>query len=342
MLGKYTLPLFSPKEIKKKVTLSYQDTLFLHKTRLMCRNIIQGKEKKIALFLGPCSIHDEKATSEYALLLQKLQKKADHHYLIVMRLFFEKSRSKFGWRGMLHDPDLDGSYKIQKGIERIRKLCASITQMRVPICAEILDPLALPYYEDFLSWGFIGARTSSSPIHRQIASSLTFPVGFKNSLHGDVEIALSGAQVAQRKSQFIGVNEEGRICRIVSPGNKSVHIVLRGGENKPNFASREVEQALQLQEKENFNQGIVIDCSHGNANKILAKQKAAYRSVVDQIHKGNRWIKGIMLEGFIKAGHQPVDGMENLEYGMSVTDPCLSWEETERLILHSLPRLTPG
>ncbi len=300
-----------------------------------CRSIIEKKEKKIAIFLGPCSIHEEESALEFARRIRLLQEKTKHHFLLVMRIFVEKSRSKFGWRGFLHDPKLDESYCLEEGIARTRVLFSSLVEMGVPLSSELLDPLLVPYYHDFLSWGFIGARTSSSPIHRQMASSYYFPIGFKNSLQGEVDVALSGALVARKKSIFPGIDEQGKISKIIASGNPFAHLVLRGSKESANYYPKDVETTIMMQQKESFSNGIVIDCAHGNAKKQPHLQKIALHSILEQMTHGNVWIRGLMLESFLHSGSQEVKQGKSLQFGQSITDPCLGWKETEELILQA-------
>lgn len=306
----------------------------------LCRKIIEKTEKKIALFLGPCSVHEERGAIAFAEKLKALQAKTEKHFFLVMRIFIEKSRSKFGWRGFLHDPRLDGSYLLEEGIKRTRILFAELVKLGIPISSELLDPLAVPFYSDFLCWGFIGARTSSSPIHRQMSSSFYFPVGFKNSLQGEIDVALSGAMVARKKSIFPGINDEGEVSKIIACGNPFSHVVLRGGHHAANYYPKDVEKTILLQIRESFSNGLVIDCAHGNAKKQPHLQKIALHSVLEQISHGNRWIKGIMLESFIRGGSQSICEKNELTMGQSITDPCMGWEETEDLILQAHERLS--
>lgn len=335
-----TFSLLTPAQAKKEIPFPHKSWDSFSDTHTTCRNIIEKKDDRIALFVGPCSIHEEDGAYAFAMKLKKLQEQIKDHFLLIMRLFVEKSRSKYGWRGFLYDPFLDNSHEIEQGIIRVRKLFSHMIEAKIPICCELLDPLAVSYYADLISWGFIGARTSSSSPHRRMASSFSFPIGFKNSVHGEVDVALHAAMVARKEGVRLGISEEGNLCKVQSPGNTSSHVVLRGSSRKANFYPKDIEKTILLQMQEKLPNGIVVDCAHGNSKKLAHLQKIGFSSVVDQIAHHNKWIKGIMFESYLNEGSQPVAPLRELKYGVSITDPCLRWEESEQMILQACDRLS--
>ena len=269
---------------------------------------------------------------EYADRLKKLSSETDHFFL-VMRVFLEKPRTRAGWKGLLHDPHLNGSNDILTGIQTSRALLLELAQKEVPIATEILEPLALPYLQDLITWGLVGARTSASQPHRQIASGLPFPVGFKNDIHGEIDVAICGILTARIPHSFLHINDEGHVASVATQGNPLTHLVLRGSETKPNFDRHSVAIGLSALAINHLEPSLLIDCSHGNSGKDHKRQQEAFRAVLEQVMEGNRSIAGLMLESHLLSGKQSLGKPPSqLLYGVSITDSCLGWEETEVLI----------
>ncbi len=324
--------ILSPSDIRNTLPLSPRSLSFIQNARKEAANIILNKTKKFALLVGPCSIHDPQTALEYAAKLKALSKKTKHFFL-VMRIFLEKPRTHKGWKGLIYDPRLDGSNDISYGLETSRKLLLDLAQMEVPCTTELLEPLALPYLEDLITWGMIGARTSASQPHRQLASSLSFPVGFKNGIDGDLNSAIHGLLSSRDHHTHLSIDDAGYICAKKTAGNSFTHLVLRGSETKTNYDPRSIAFATQALKSQNLNPRLVIDCSHGNSQKDHTLQSIVFKSVITQINHGNEHIAGLMLESHLFEGKQPLENPSGLTYGVSITDSCIGWDETESLIL---------
>ena len=329
-------PLPSPLQLTQKFPLSDNDQQFIEKTRKISANIVQGKSEKKALIVGPCSIHDPESALEYAKKLKTLSEKCKI-FLPLMRLFIEKPRTSVGWKGFLYDPDLKGKSDIKKGLESSRKLLLELIKMEVPCAMELLDPLVSPYYEDLLCWGMIGARTSASQVHRQLVSGLPFPVGFKNTTHGELDVAIHGILSSKDPHTHFSIDPSGHICQKNTKGNNFSHLVLRGSNTKSNYDPESLKITKRLLEHEGLNPSVLIDCSHGNSQKNHLLQADAFKACVKQIPKGG--IFGLMLESHLFPGKQQIS--ENLTYGVSVTDSCIGWSETEELVLWAEELLCP-
>lgn len=326
--------LLSPKELQKKLPLSSQQGEFVLNSRRQISQVLDGKDSRILLIVGPCSIHDITAAKEYATKLRQLADLVSDSFLIVMRVYFEKPRTKRGWKGFMYDPLLDGSTSIEKGLHWARELLLDLAEMEIPTATEFLDPLTANYINDLISWACIGARTSESPIHRQMASGLFMPVAFKNNTSGNIDAAINGVLSAAEAHTFLSIDEEGHIALKQTKGNSNCHIVLRGGKNKPNFDPAAISQALRLLDHAGLPRCVVIDCSHDNCNKNHEKQIQVFESVINQFIQGNRSIRGILLESNLFAGNQSfAASLSQLKYAISITDPCLDWKTTEKLIL---------
>jgi len=328
--------LISPNDLKRK----FPAPSFPLQARREAEAILTGLDKRIAVLVGPCSIHDPQSAEEYAARLKRLAKEVEGTLFLVMRVFVEKARSRSGWKGILYDPFLDGSNDIASGLRFAREILIQMAHLGVPCATELLDPLASYYFDDLIAWGLIGARTSASQPHRQMASRLSFPVGFKNDLFGSLEPAIGGVLSAREPHSQIGVDGEGRISAIESAGNPLTHIVLRGSEEEPNYSPASIESALRQLAENDLEPRLIIDCSHGNSGKNLERQKEAFASVIEQAisQLPENGIAGLMLEGHISRGRQVAQA--NMAYGVSITDPCLSWEETESLLLFANERLS--
>jgi 3-deoxy-7-phosphoheptulonate synthase len=327
-------PFITPQDLKKALPLTPEVEAFVATSREKIRAILKGHDSRLLLLTGPCSIHDVKGALLYADRLKELSKQVSSQFLVVMRAYIEKPRTSLGWKGLLHDPNLDGTDSLEQGLHITRKLFLELAEKGIPTACEFLDPLTAAYNGDLISWGCIGARTSASQVHRQIASMLPMPIAFKNSTDGNIEIAVNGCLYASQPHKFLALQNAGHLSLKQSTGNPDTHIVLRGAEDKPNYDAQSVQTALQLLTKADLPRRLIIDCSHGNSRKQHEQQMIVFRSVMEQVRSGTREIRGLMLESYLKAGHQPHHGKtEELQYDISITDPCLSFEETEALIL---------
>ncbi len=322
----------TPAELKREYPLSPEGKAFIASSRKTAEEIlIRQDERKVAI-VGPCSVHDPESMKEYGRRLKKLSKEVEPHFFLVLRFFIEKSRTRLGWKGLLYDPGLDGSNDIASGLRLSRKLFVEMVEMGIPCATELLEPLVIPYFDDLIVWGMIGARTSASQPHRQMASGLPFPVGFKNGVHGELDVAISGILTSRLPHSHIGIDSNGRIASILSQGNPFTHLVLRGSEHQTNFDGASVAKAIRILQSQHLEPRLIIDCSHGNSGKDPQKQRIAFESVMEQ---KNPYIAGIMLESHLLGGKQSIGGGP-LQYGLSITDPCLGWEETEALLKHEL------
>jgi 3-deoxy-7-phosphoheptulonate synthase len=289
--------------------------------------------------VGPCSIHDPKSAIDYAERLAKLSKQVSDQLLLIMRVYFEKPRTTIGWKGLINDPDMNGSHQISKGLGIARSLLCKMTELKLPVATEMLDPITPEYLADMLCWGAIGARTTESQTHRELASGLSFPIGFKNGTDGNLQIAIDAMISAQHPHSFLGINREGLTSIIQTTGNPEVHIVLRGGK-KPNYYADDIRDTEEMLTKNNLFPTIMVDCSHGNSEKNHEKQPLVMENVISQIVAGNSSISGVMIESFLEAGNQPIPkDLDQIKYGVSITDKCIDWETTERTLWEAHGRL---
>lgn len=325
----------SPEFYQKKFPSSEQQTSLIKESRKTIENIIEGKDSRLLLLMGPCSIHDTKAGIEYAEKLKELAEKVSKNIYIVMRVYFEKPRTTVGWKGLINDPDLNGSYNIPKGIEIAREFLSEVTRIGLPTATEFLDPFTPQYIGDLVSWGAIGARTAESQTHRQMASGLSMPIGFKNGTGGSVQLAIDGMIACNGEHAFLGIDNDGKTSIVITKGNKANHIILRGGASGPNYDKDSINDAQELLKKNNLVPNIVVDCAHGNSNKDHNRQPIVFKEVIEQRLAGNEKIIGIMLEGNINPGNQSLGNVEELEFGVSITDKCVGWEKTEEIILEA-------
>ena len=325
-------PLLSPLELKTQLPLSKKGSDAIANYRETIRNIMDGKDKRFLIITGPCSIHNPKEAMEYAVRLASLNNTVQDKLMLIMRVYFEKPRTTTGWKGLIYDPDLNGSYNMAKGLYNARQLLLKIDKIGLPTATEILDPVTAQYIADLIAWAAIGARTTGSQTHRQLASGLSMPVGFKNTTDGSIKTAIEAIQAAIHKHAFLGLLENGKSGIFHTKGNKYAHVVLRGGSNGSNYSSEFVAYTRELLKKLNITPNIIIDCSHANSNKEALKQKTVLMDVIKQKRAGEKSIIGAMLESNLLFGKQTVKKGAKPKYGISITDECLGWEETERLL----------
>ena len=333
-------PLIAPADLKQIMPLSEANAEFVTSAREQIQNVLWNRDPRLMVVVGPCSIHDPKAALEYAEKLAKLNQELKDQLLIVMRVYFEKPRTTVGWKGLINDPDLDGTHQISKGLGIGRQLMLAITDMGLPVATEMLDPFTVQYFADTISWGAIGARTTESQTHREMSSGLSFPVGFKNGTDGNLQIAIDAMGAACHPHSFLGLNFEGRISIVSTNGNPDVHIVLRGGNGQPNYKTEDIAKVMEKLESSSIDTSIMVDCSHANSFKDHSKQEGVLVDVMDQIAAGNGSIGSLMIESFLKEGNQKMaDSLDDLEYGVSITDKCVDWETTERMLRHAHAKL---
>jgi 3-deoxy-7-phosphoheptulonate synthase len=337
---KRVIPIIAPGDLRQVFPVSDRAAEFVTLSRLDIINILKGRDPRLIVVVGPCSIHDPKATLEYADKLSRLSRELSDQLFIIMRVYFEKPRTTIGWKGLINDPDMNGSHQISKGLGIARNLLSTITELELPIATEMLDPITPEYLADFLSWGAIGARTSESQTHREMASGLSFPIGFKNGTDGNLQIAINAMKSALHPHSFLGINSEGKTAIIQTTGNQDLHIVLRGSEKKPNYRPEDIANTVKLLKESQLPSGIMVDCSHGNSGRNYQKQPFVLHQLLKQIESGQGNISGVMIESNLKAGNQPIpNDLSLLEYGVSITDPCIDWQTTEEILRHAHGRL---
>jgi len=312
--------LVTPQQFKQQFPITDKIASHVERSRATLRDILDRKDNRLIVIVGPCSVHDTKAATEYAERLAKLADQLKEDLFIVMRVYFEKPRTTVGWKGLINDPYLDGSFQIEKGMSLGRELMIKINQMGLPIANEALDPISPQYMQDLISWSAIGARTTESQTHREMASGLSVPIGFKNGTDGGLEVAINALQSASNSHSFLGIDIE-----------QYSHIVLRGGGGKPNYDSVNVRLTERELRASNLPVNVMIDCSHANSSKDPELQPLVLDNITQQILEGNQSIIGVMLESHLKAGNQKLtDDKSALEYGKSITDGCIDWETTEK------------
>ncbi len=326
--------LITPDMLKTQIPLSENARQTVLTGRQTIRNILDGKDHRLFVVLGPCSIHDVDAAKDYAQRLKVLADKVQDTLYLVMRVYFEKPRTTIGWKGLINDPDMNDSFDIQKGLHIGRQLLIDLNEMGLPCATEALDPMSPQYMHDLIAWSAIGARTTESQTHREMSSGLSSPVGFKNGTDGGLKVAINALLSVQNPHSFLGINSKGQIAIVNTKGNAYGHVVLRGGDGKPNYDSVSVALAEKELTKAKIAHNIMIDCSHANSNKDPALQPLVMDNVSNQILEGNKSIVGLMIESHLKFGRQDIpQDLSQLEYGKSVTDGCISWETTEEAIL---------
>lgn len=328
--------LLTPEDIKTKLPLSEVAETTVCQFRQQIENIIDGIDPRKFIVVGPCSIHDLTAALEYAQKLKVLADKVSDRLLLVMRVYFEKPRTTVGWKGLINDPDMDDSFHIEKGLLLARQILLQVTELGLPTATEALDPIVPQYISELIAWSAIGARTIESQTHREIASGLSMPVGLKNGTNGSIDVALNAMKAAREPHNFLGINAMGQVSIFTTTGNPYAHVILRGGGGKANYDAESVKIIEEQLIAEDLPPRIVIDCSHGNSNKDHRRQGEVLANAIEQINNGNTSIVGMMLESNLQEGNQEIPcDLKDLKYGVSVTDKCLSWEETERIILNA-------
>jgi 3-deoxy-7-phosphoheptulonate synthase len=332
--------LISPHQLKANLPLSPILEQKIVEYRRQIQQILNFEDRRKFIVVGPCSIHDLKAAEEYAYKLKDLADRVSDRLLLVMRVYFEKPRTTVGWKGLINDPNMDDSFDVEKGLHIGRELLLKIAEIGLPTATEALDPIVPQYIAELVSWSAIGARTTESQTHREMASGLSMPVGFKNGTDGSIKVALNALQSAKQPHNFLGIDQQGQVSVFQTRGNPYGHIILRGGEGKPNYDPVSVRAVETELKQANLPPRIVIDCSHGNSNKDYRLQPIVLESAIQQVVNGSNSIVGMMLESNLTEGSQSIPSdLTQLKYGVSVTDKCINWEETERIILDAANKL---
>jgi 3-deoxy-7-phosphoheptulonate synthase len=329
---KRTKVVLPPVFLEEEMPLSEKASLTIRQTRAEIVDILLGKDHRLLVVVGPCSIHDTNAAREYAGLVKRAIEELSSDLQIVMRVYFEKPRTTVGWKGLINDPDLDQSFKINDGLRLARRLLLDLAEMGVPAGTEFLDMIIPQYLAGLVSWGAIGARTTESQVHRELVSGLSCPVGFKNGTSGDVQVAIEAVRSAAHPHTFLGHTKHGQSAIFVTAGNPDCHLILRGGRGTTNYDSESVAQTCVLLEEAGLRPAVMIDCSHANSNKDHTRQPLVCRNVVGQIADNAQRIFGVMLESNLVAGKQELGKSKVLVYGKSITDACIGWDETVNLL----------
>lgn len=326
--------LITPDQLKAKLPLSEAAAASVMEGRQVIKNILNGEDKRLFVVIGPCSIHDTKAAIEYGERLKELASKVQDTLYLVMRVYFEKPRTTIGWKGLINDPHMNDSFEIEEGLHIGRELLLNLSEAGLPLATEALDPISPQYLQDLIAWSAIGARTTESQTHREMSSGLSGAVGFKNGTDGGLTVAINALESVAHPHNFLGINEAGQVSIVRTKGNQYGHVVLRGGNGKPNYDSVNVALCEQALEKAGVSKNIMIDCSHANSNKNPALQPLVLENVTNQIIEGNKSIVGLMVESNLGWGNQSIpENLDDLQYGVSVTDACIDWETTETTLL---------
>lgn len=331
--------LMTPRQLKERLPMPQESNDFVVQSRQAIEKILDNKDARKLVIVGPCSIHDIKSAKEYALKLRDLSSHLSDDLLIVMRVYFEKPRTTVGWKGLINDPHLNGSFDVENGLVIARELLLWLAQQKIPVATEMLDPISPQYLSELISWTAIGARTSESQTHREMASGLSMPIGFKNGTSGSAGAAINAMQAASSSHSFMGINQQGQVTLLNTTGNPYGHVILRGGI-KPNYEAKEVAEYEQRLSQASLSNRLMVDCSHGNSNKDHRRQSVVLENLVDQICDGNESIFGFMLESHLNDGNQKItsDG-KNMAYGVSITDACINWETTVKILTTAANRL---
>lgn len=324
--------LITPDQLKARFPLSEKLEHQISLSRQTVAHILERKDPRFLVVCGPCSIHDPQAAIDYAHRIKLIADELNDQLFIVMRVYFEKPRTTVGWKGMINDPHMDSSFDIEQGLILARKLLLDITEIGLPIATEALDPNTPQYLSDLISWSAIGARTTESQTHREMASGLSMPIGFKNGTDGSLDVAINAMKSASMSHRFVGISHHGQVCVLQTNGNPHGHVILRGGKT-PNFGAGNVALCEAQMRKADLLPNLMIDCSHGNSNKDYRRQPLVADSVIEQLQNGNQSIIGVMIESNLHEGNQSSElAKSELKYGVSVTDACINWETTETLL----------
>ncbi len=326
-----TKRLITPAELLEEIPITPEASDTVNEGRKAIAEILHKKDNRLLVIAGPCSIHDEKAAMEYAENLLEMHQSMQDRMLIVMRVYFEKPRTTIGWKGLINDPHLDGSNDIATGLRKARKILNDINTMGLPTATELLDPIVPQYIADLISWTAIGARTTESQTHREMASGLSMPVGFKNNTDGNLQAAVDALKSCNHRHSFLGIDMDGRISVVKTKGNPNSHVILRGGRLGPNYYPESIAEAEERLKKAGVAPLLMVDCSHANSNKVPENQAKVWNSIIDQRNAGNENLVGLMLESNLNHGSQPLDEGSKLEYGVSITDACIGWAQTREL-----------
>jgi 3-deoxy-7-phosphoheptulonate synthase len=330
----------SPAEVRAALPLDARAARGVAEGRRAIRSILERRDRRLLVVVGPCSIHDPVAALDYAQRLSMLAREVAESIYVVMRVYFEKPRTSTGWKGLINDPHMDNSFRIAEGMHTARRLLRDVSALGLPAAVEALDPVSPHYLNDLIGWAAIGARTTESQTHREMASGLPVPVGFKNGTDGGVTGAVNAMRAAGRPHAYLGIDAQGRAAIVHTDGNPHAHLVLRGGSAGPNYDAASVALAAQALREAGLPQNIIVDCSHGNAGKDHERQVQVFDNVLDQVCGGDDSIVGVMIESFIEAGRQPMTACRSeLRYGCSVTDPCVDWATTEAMLRNAHARL---
>jgi 3-deoxy-7-phosphoheptulonate synthase len=326
--------LATPEDMKRRMPLTRRAAETVYRSRQIVRDILERRDPRLFVVVGPCSIHDVAAARDYAQRLKSLAAQVESTMVLIMRVYFEKPRTTVGWKGLINDPDMDDSFQIEKGIGMARELLLYIAELGLPAGTEALDPIMPQYLSELVTWTAIGARTTESQTHREMASGLSTPVGFKNGTDGALSTSINALKSVLHPHHFLGITQQGQSAVFRTRGNRHAHLVLRGGGGRVNYDAVSIAAAERELSAADLPATIVVDCSHGNSNKDPALQPMVAENCIGQIVAGNRSIVGLMLESNLQAGSQPIPkDLRKLEYGVSITDPCIDWPTTESLLL---------
>ncbi len=327
-------PLLAPRELKHALPISESAAATVVRGRNDVQRILRRQDPRLLVVVGPCSIHDTHAAMEYARRLAALAPDVSDQLELVMRVYFEKPRTTIGWKGLINDPHIDGSYDVESGLRTARRLLLGINELGLPAASEFLDPVVPQYIADLISWAAIGARTTESQTHREMASGLSMPVGFKNGTDGSLQIAIDAMLSSRHPHHFLGIDEMGAVSVVQTTGNEDGHVVLRGGRARTNYDAASIAEAAASLTKAGLPPALMVDCSHANSGKLHTRQEEVWQNLIAQRLEGNTAIIGVMLESHLHEGSQPLKDPKNLQYGVSITDACLGWEVTERMLRH--------
>ena len=321
-------PLLPPAILMEELPLGEAASAVVVQGRKQAADILRGEDDRLLVVVGPCSIHDPEAALDYARRLVIAAREHSDDLHVVMRVYFEKPRTTVGWKGLINDPHLDGTFAINEGLRKARRFLLDVLELGLPTGTEFLDPITPQFIADLVCWGAIGARTSESQVHRELASGLSMPVGFKNGTDGTVQLAIDAVRSASHPHQFLSVTKQSVAAIVETKGNEDCHVILRGGSSGPNYSAESIAMVVALLEKNGLAPRVMVDCSHANSGKDHTRQPAVARDIASQLAAGSAAISGIMLESFLEDGNQNHEGVSKLKYGQSITDKCMSWERT--------------